>query len=84
MKPCWRDAGLTELGASQADLALDDMLEILQRVSVDGARARAIPSIPAEARLQGEVERVAMIAVLDEMAKLEKVHPCVSPAKPIT
>jgi len=35
-------------------------------------RDRSIPSFPAEARLQGEVERAAMIAVLKEMAKLEK------------
>lgn len=39
MKPCWREAGLTELGAQQADLALDDMMAILQRVSAEGARA---------------------------------------------
>jgi hypothetical protein len=39
VKPCWREAGLTELGARQADLALDDMMSILRRVSAEGARA---------------------------------------------
>jgi hypothetical protein len=39
MKPCWRKAGMTELGATQADLAFADMMSILQRVSAEGARA---------------------------------------------
>jgi len=38
MKPCWRDRGLTEAGARQADSALPVMLDIISRIDMDIAR----------------------------------------------
>lgn len=54
------------------------------RSTAEHDRDRDIPMHSTEARIQGEVERVAMIAVLDEMVKLEKAHPCVSPTQQAT
>jgi hypothetical protein len=51
------------------------------RAAAEHDRDRAILSFPPEARLQGEVERAAMIAVLKEMDKLETKFPCVSTTK---
>lgn len=31
MKPCWRNAGLTEEGAAKADAALNAMIEAVQK-----------------------------------------------------
>lgn len=37
MKPCWRDRGMTEVGAVLADSVLADMQAIVERVGFDVA-----------------------------------------------
>ena len=41
MKPCWKDAGLTEEGAARADAAIDRMTALVAEIG-DDAVARSI------------------------------------------